>query len=157
MLAIGKTKAQNSTSSDNMTFLRGSAGDLPFADSSFDIVLAMRFFHLTTVPMYFFLEMLRVSREKIIFDTFNKYSVRSFYNWALPMNSILHSKSHISQLLSCMDVTIEESHQDFIFPYGFYRNLPLSLSKPIRNIDSSVVSTSFGQSISSVSYWSISL
>ena len=154
---IGKNKLGQSPHSGDLTFLHADAGNLPFEDSSFDIILAMRFFHLTPIPMYFFLEMLRVAREKIIFDTFNKYSARSFYNWLLPMGSTLHDRSYIFRLLSSVDMTIEDSHQDFIFPYGIYRNLPLSIAKPIRSIDSSAVSTSIGQRVSTVSYWSVSL
>ena len=157
MIKIGKNKLDTSPHAGELTFLHADAGNLPFEDSSFDIILAMRFFHLTPIPMYFFLEMLRVAREKIIFDTFNKYSARSFYNWLLPMGSTLHDRSYISRLLSSIDMTIEDSHQDFIFPYGIYRNLPLALAKPIRSIDSSVVSTPIGQRISTVSYWSVSL
>jgi|TARA_Y100000817_G_scaffold135724_1_gene106343 ubiquinone/menaquinone biosynthesis C-methylase UbiE len=157
MIEIGKNKLGQSPHSGDLTFLHADAGNLPFEDSSFDIILAMRFFHLTPIPMYFFLEMLRVAREKIIFDTFNKYSARSFYNWLLPMGSTLHDRSYIFRLLSSVDMTIEDSHQDFIFPYGIYRNLPLSIAKPIRSIDSSAVSTSIGQRVSTVSYWSVSL
>lgn len=157
MIDIGKNKADISPHSGDLTFFHADAGNLPFDDSSFDIVLAMRFFHLTPIPMYFFLEMHRVAREKIIFDTFNKYSARSFYNWLLPMGSTLHSRYYISQLLSSIDATIENSHNDFIFPYGVYRNLPTFIAKPILSIDSSVASTSLGQHISTVSYWSISL
>ena len=72
MIDIGKDKAGLPSHSEGLSFFHADAGNLPFEDSSFDIVLAMRFLHLTPIPMYFFLEMHRVAREKIIFDTFFK-------------------------------------------------------------------------------------
>ncbi len=119
MLQQGRTKAQHADLEGTLEFLRGDAGRLPFPDDHFDTVIAMRFFHLADDPEAFLQEMHRVSNDQIVFDTFNRFSARSVYNWALPMGSRLYSKSEVSELLAKTNLTLVDVEDDFLAPYGF--------------------------------------
>jgi ubiquinone/menaquinone biosynthesis C-methylase UbiE len=157
MINIGRKKIPNSPLTGNLNFLYSDASSLPFKDSSFDIVLAMRFFHLTPHIEYFLPEMIRVSNDKVIFDTFNAYSARFLYNWILPMDSKLHKNSDISKLLLNINTKSVKSTNDFFFPYGLYRKLPFLFAKGVKYLDSRMTSTDVGKRFSTVSYWSISI
>ncbi len=157
MLQRGRKKAQLRGVSDNLEFLRGDAGRLPFPDNHFDTVIAMRFFHLADDPAGFLSEMRRVSRDQIFFDTFNRFSTRSVYNWALPMGSRLYSKSEVAVLLAKTDLTLVNVEDDFIAPYGLYRAIPNVLAQPIRAIDTTIGKTTLGDHLASVSYWNVRL
>ncbi|KDE59240.1 SAM-dependent methyltransferase [Halostagnicola sp. A56] len=153
MLQHGRQKAKHADVAGELDFLRGDAGRLPFPDDHFDTVVAMRFFHLADDPEGFLQEMRRVSRDQIVFDTFNRFSSRSIYNWALPMGSRLYSKSEVSVLLAKAGLTLEGVEDDFIVPYGFYRSMPNALAAPIRRLDSLVGELPVTDHLSSVSYW----
>ncbi|TYT61444.1 class I SAM-dependent methyltransferase [Natrialba swarupiae] len=157
MLQQGRSKSQNAELSGTLEFLRGDAGRLPFPDDHFDTVIAMRFFHLADDPEAFLREMRRVSREQIVFDTFNRFSARSVYNWALPMGSRLYSKSEVSTLLAKTDLTLVDVEDDFLVPYGAYRSIPNSLASPIRTLDTVVGGTPITDHFASVSYWNTRL
>ncbi|AHF98764.1 S-adenosylmethionine-dependent methyltransferase [Halostagnicola larsenii XH-48] len=157
MLQRGRQKAQHVDVSGNLDFLRGDAGRLPFPDDHFDTVVAMRFFHLADDPEGFLREMRRVSRDQIVFDTFNRFSSRSIYNWALPMGSRLYSKSEVSVLLAKTELKLEAVEDDFIVPYGFYRSVPNVFASPIRRLDSLVGTLPITDHLSSVSYWNTSV
>ncbi|WP_255170177.1 methyltransferase domain-containing protein [Natrononativus amylolyticus] len=153
MLQQGRTKARAAGVSENLEFLRGDAGRLPFPDDHFDTVVAMRFFHLADDPEAFLSEMRRVSKHQIVFDTFNRFSARSVYNWALPMGSRLYSKSEVSVLLAKTDLTLTDVEDDFIVPYGAYRSIPNVLASPIRTLDRAVGKFPASDHLASVSYW----
>ncbi|MFC4246788.1 class I SAM-dependent methyltransferase [Natribaculum luteum] len=153
MLQRGRKKAKQAGVSDHLEFIRGDAGRLPFPDDHFDTVVAMRFFHLADDPAAFLSEMRRVSREQIVFDTFNRFSARSIYNWALPMGSRLYSKSEVAVLLAKNDLTLVDVEDDFLVPYGLYRSIPNALASPIRSIDRAVGEFPVTDHLASVSYW----
>ncbi|MDJ1431066.1 class I SAM-dependent methyltransferase [Halostagnicola sp. A-GB9-2] len=153
MLQRGRQKAKQANVSENLEFLRGDAGRLPFPDDHFDTVIAMRFFHLADDPEGFLREMRRVSRDQIVFDTFNRFSSRSIYNWALPMGSRLYSKSEVSVLLAKTELKLEDVEDDFIVPYGFYRSIPNALASPIRSLDTMIGEVALTDHLASVSYW----
>ncbi|WP_254762909.1 class I SAM-dependent methyltransferase [Natrinema marinum] len=153
MLQQGRRKARNAETEGTLEFLRGDAGRLPFPDDHFDTVVAMRFFHLADDPEAFLREMRRVSREQIVFDTFNRFSSRSVYNWALPMGSRLYSKSEVAVLLAKTELRLEDVEDDFLLPYGLYRSIPNGLASPLRRLDESVGELPVTDHFASVSYW----
>lgn len=154
MLQQGREKVKNNGVSDSIEFLRGDAARLPFPDDYFDTVFAIRFFHLAETPASFLREMSRVSREHVFFDTFNRYSTRTVYNWLLPMGSRLYSESEVERLLRSADLTLTNETHDFILPYGFYRQIPDEIASGFREADTTVGDTPIGNLLASVSYWS---
>ena len=132
MLRQGRRKAGPDSTAQ---FIRGDASRLPFPDDHFDAVVAMRFFHLAEDPHAFLAEMCRVSSDQIVFDTFNRTSTRSIYNWALPMGSRLYSRGDVETLLRSHDLTLEDVRDDFLFPYGLYRILPGVIARGIYRAD----------------------
>ena len=155
MLQQGREKARRAGVSDHLEFLRGDAARLPFPDDHFDTVVAMRFFHLADDPDSFLGEMRRVASEQIVFDTFNRFSTRSIYNWALPMGSRLYSKSEVSVLLAKNDLTLRNVADDFLLPYGLYRITPNMLASPLRSIDRVAQRLPGIDHLASVSYWDV--
>ncbi|MDQ2049309.1 class I SAM-dependent methyltransferase [Natronolimnohabitans sp. A-GB9] len=153
MLQQGRKKSQNAELEGTLEFLRGDAGRLPFPDDHFDTVIAMRFFHLADDPKAFLEEMRRVSRDQIVFDTFNRFSARSVYNWALPMGSRLYSRSEVAILLAKTDLTLVDVEDDFIVPYGLYRSIPNGLASSIRSLDKAIGKLPVTDHLASVSYW----
>ncbi|MCU4750450.1 methyltransferase domain-containing protein [Halobacteria archaeon AArc-curdl1] len=155
MLQQGRKKAHASGVDDSLEFLRGDAGRLPFPDDHFDTVVAMRFFHLADDPAAFLSEMKRVAREQIVFDTFNRFSSRSVYNWALPMGSRLYSANEVSVLLAKNSLELVDVEHDFLAPYGLYRAIPNVLASPIRTLDRAVGRLPLTDHLMSVSYWNV--
>ncbi|MFC3957355.1 class I SAM-dependent methyltransferase [Halovivax cerinus] len=153
MLKQGRKKARDAGVSDNLEFLRGDAARLPFPDDHFDTVVAMRFFHLADDPHGFLREMRRVSREQIVFDTFNRYSTRSIYNWALPMGSRLYSSREVEALLEANELSLHRTTNDFLLPYGLYRITPNVLASPLRSLDRFVGGVPYADRLASVSFW----
>ncbi|MCU4801029.1 class I SAM-dependent methyltransferase [Halobacteria archaeon HArc-gm2] len=153
MLQQGRTKAQAAGVDDHVEFMRGDAARLPFPDDHFDVVMAMRFFHLADTPASFLAELRRVSKEQVVFDTFNRFSTRSLYNWALPMGSRLYSRWEIDRLLDGANLELASDEHDFVLPYGFYRKIPNSLAAAFRSLDTAVGKSPVGDSLASVSYW----
>ncbi|PCR90835.1 class I SAM-dependent methyltransferase [Natrinema ejinorense] len=153
MLQQGRRKTQDTELAGSLEFLRGDAGRLPFPDDHFDTVVAMRFFHLADDPEGFLEEMRRVSRDQIVFDTFNRFSTRSVYNWALPMGSRLYSKSEVAVLLAKTNLTLVDVEDDFLLPYGLYRSIPNGFASPLRALDEAVGKLPISDHFASVSYW----
>ena len=153
MLHQGRTKAHAVGIDDDIAFLRGDAARLPFPDDHFDAVFAMRFFHLAATPVRFLSEMARVSRHQVFFDTFNRGSLRSVYNWLLPMGSRLYSASQVNGLLAEVGLTLAGSEHDFVFPYGLYRTIPDSIATPLRGLDEAIVGNRVGELFATVSFW----
>ena len=153
MLEEGRQKAQAAGVSDTLEFMRGDAARLPFTDDHFDSVVAMRFFHLADTPKSFLAELRRVSSEQVFFDTFNRFSTRSIYNWALPMGSRLYSRYEVDSLLEKSDLELVNAEHDFVFPYGFYRQIPDDVASAFRSLDTKLLSVPGLDRLSSVSYW----
>lgn len=155
MLRQGRERAQAAGVADQLEYMRGDAARLPFPDNHFDTVIAMRFFHLMHEPEQYVEEMRRVSREQIFFDTFNRYSARSLYTWALPMGSRLYSAKEVRRLIDGAGLELVHSEHDWVFPYGFYRELPNVLASGFRTIDNAIGKTPAGRPLASVSYWDV--
>lgn len=153
MLQQGREKVRSNGVTDRIEFLRGDAARLPFPDDHFDSVFAIRFFHLAETPASFLREMSRVSRDQVFFDTFNRYSTRTVYNWLLPMGSRLYSESEVTRLLRNAGLTLRDESHDFILPYGFYRQIPDEIASGFREADTTVGETPLGNLLASVSYW----
>jgi len=157
MLQQGRQRAQFAGVTDSLEYMRGDAGRLPFPDDHFDIVFAMRFFHLADTPAEFLQEMCRVSNDQIFFDTFNRYSTRSLYNWALPMGSRLYSSEEVYSLLETANLKLVSAGHDWIFPYGLYREIPNRVASGLRWVDDGVHGLPLGDRLASVSYWNARL
>ncbi|MFW5937801.1 MAG: class I SAM-dependent methyltransferase [Halanaeroarchaeum sp.] len=153
MLRQGRAKAKTAGVNDHLEFMRGDAARLPFPDDHFDVVFAMRFFHLADTPETFLKEMARVSKDLVFFDTFKAYSTRSAYNWMLPMGSRLYEDEDVHDLVDGAGSTLEDSAHDFVLPYGLYRKIPDWLADPLREVDTSVIENDVGERLASVSYW----
>ncbi len=157
MLDQGRKKATATGVGENLCFMQGDAGRLPFPDDHFDAVLAMRFFHLAPDPEGFIKEMRRVASAQVFFDTFNRYSTRSIYNWALPMGSRLYSDRETRELVVGAGLDVASVERDFVLPYGFYRAIPRGIADPFRSADTAVGRTVLGDRLASVSYWNTRL
>ena len=157
MLRLGREKARAAAVEDRHVLVRGDASRLPFPDDTFDAVYAIRFFHLADTPARFLSEMRRVSRDRVVFDTFNAFSARSVYNWLLPMGSRLYSRGEVAQLLEASGLELADEAHDFVVPYGVYRELPGGLAQSVRQLDSTVLGTPLGRHLASVSYWTASV
>ena len=153
MLEEAREKARAAGVMDHLEFMRGDAARLPFPDDHFDAVFAMRFFHLADTPASFLSEMSRVSRDRVFFDTFRRFSARSLYNWLLPMGSRLYSGSEVERLLSGAGLRLERVEHDFRFPYGLYREIPDGVARAFRQTDVAIGRTPLGPPLASVSYW----
>jgi ubiquinone/menaquinone biosynthesis C-methylase UbiE len=153
MLQQGREKARAADVDDHVEFMRGDAARLPFPDDHFDTVIAMRFFHLADTPAAFLAEMRRVAKEQVVFDTFNRFSTRSIYNWALPMGSRLYSRWEVDRLLDGAGLELVGEDHDWILPYGFYRKIPNELAASLRSLDTAIGETPVGEALASVSYW----
>jgi ubiquinone/menaquinone biosynthesis C-methylase UbiE len=153
MLGEAREKARAADLMDHLEFTRGDAARLPFPDDHFDAVFAMRFFHLADTPASFLSEMCRVSRDRVFFDTFRRYSARSLYNWLLPMGSRLYSETEVERLLSGAGLRLEGAAHDFRLPFGFYRELPGNVAEAIWRADTAIGRTPLGPPLASVSYW----
>jgi SAM-dependent methyltransferase len=153
MLDQGRQKARAAGLTDSLSFMQGDAGRLPFPDDHFDAVFAMRFFHLAPDPEGFMAELRRVAKEQVFFDTFNRYSARTVYNWALPMGSRLYSTREAKELIVDAGLELAAVEHDFVLPYGFYRAIPGWVARPFRAADTALGETPIGDRLASVSYW----
>jgi ubiquinone/menaquinone biosynthesis C-methylase UbiE len=153
MLQQGRQRAGSAGVADRLELLRGDAERLPFPDDRFDAVLAMRFFHIADTPTTFLSEMRRVTREQVVFDTFNDYSTRMLYNWALPMGSSLYTADEVNGWVERAGLELDGVDHDWIIPYGFFRQAPSRVASAFRALDRAAVGTSLGSRLASVSYW----
>jgi ubiquinone/menaquinone biosynthesis C-methylase UbiE len=157
MLGQAREKARAAGVADAVEFMRGDAARLPFPDNAFDVSFAVRFFHLADTPETFLAEMRRVTREEILFDTFNARSARTIYSWLLPMGSRLYTPAEVHDLIESSDLELRNVDHDFVVPYGLYRQLPGSIAGPVRSFDNAFLRTPVGRRLASVSYWSASV
>lgn len=155
MLQQARSKEHRLDPTGTIAFLRGDASSLPFPDDAFDTVIAMRFFHLVDSPVAFLRELGRVAKTRVVFDTFNSYSLRSIYNWALPMGSHLATRREVTGWIDRTSLELEFAEHDWVLPYGFYRAVPLTLARLIRPIDARLVRLPLGNRLSTVSYWRV--
>jgi len=153
MLQEGRQKAQRAGLGDHIEFMRGDAARLSFPDDHFDAVFGARFFHLADRPTEFLTEMARVSRRQVVFDTYNRYSGRSLYNWALPMGSRLYSRREVESMLDDAGLHLTHEEHEFVVPFGLYRKLPGSVADAFRQADTAVGATPLGDRLASISYW----
>ena len=154
MLGEGRRKAERAGVTDAVEFMRGDAARLPFPDGHFDAVFAVRFFHLVDTPEEYLAEMARVSKNLVVFDTYNRLSGRVLYNWALPMGSRLYSRSEVDRLIDGAGLHLTGEHHEFLVPFGLYRKLPGGVARAFRRAESTVGDTGPGNRLASISYWS---
>ncbi len=150
MKGVGKARERGL----GVEFLRGDAKRLPFPDNTFDLVVGMRFFHLVDEPAAYLREMARVSKSRVVFDTFNRGSARVVYNRFLPMGSRLYSEDDVDEVIEEAGVELVDRNDDFVVPFGLYRAIPKTLAKGFRSVDGAVQSVG-GDSLSSVTYWMV--
>jgi SAM-dependent methyltransferase len=153
MLGEGRKKAHRAGVAGDIEFMRGDAGRLPFPDDHFDAVYAVRFFHLADTPEEYLAEMARVSRDQVVFDTYNRVSARAVYNWALPMGSRLYSRDEVEGLIDGAGLRLEGETHEFVVPFGLYRKLPWTAARGFRRAEKSVDGTPLGDRLASISYW----
>ncbi|WP_123538985.1 class I SAM-dependent methyltransferase [Halosimplex salinum] len=153
MLGEGRDKARRTGVDDHMEFMRGDAARLPFPDDHFDSVFAIRFFHLVDEPEAYLREMARVSKGQVVFETYNRFSGRSLYNWALPMGSRLYSRSEVDSMIEAADLRLTGETHEFVVPFGLYRKLPGSVARAFRTVEETIDRTSLGDRLASISYW----
>jgi ubiquinone/menaquinone biosynthesis C-methylase UbiE len=153
MLQQGREKARAEGVEARLDFMRGDGARLPFPDDYFDATFAIRFFHLANTPGSFLSEMRRVTKEQVFFDTFNRFSSRTLYNWLLPMDSRLYSEREVHRLLDRAGLRLRNGDHDFLLPYGFYRKIPGGVAEQFRRADTTLGRTPLGPSLASVSYW----
>ncbi|MFB6215617.1 MAG: class I SAM-dependent methyltransferase [Candidatus Aenigmatarchaeota archaeon] len=156
MLKIAREKASEKGLESKITFLKTDAENLPFEDETFDIVMAIRFVHLMVEEKPFLEEMKRVSRDRLVFDTFNLSSFRILYNFALPMQSHLYTKKDIEDVAEDLGLTVESRIHDFVIPFGFYRHMPDLSAGFLKWIDRGAQKRRFWKKLASVTYWSLS-
>ena len=153
MLQEGREKARAAGVDDRLEFMRGDAARLPFPDGHFDAVFAVRFFHLVDTPEEYLAEIARVSKDLVVFDTYNRLSGRVLYNWALPMGSRLYSRSEVDRLIDGAGLHLTGEHHEFLVPFGLYRKLPGGVARAFRRAESTVGDTGPGDRLASISYW----
>jgi len=153
MLGEGRAKAQRAGVDDHLKFMRGDAARLPFPDDHFDAVFAIRFFHLADSPEEYIREMARVSNEQVVFETYNRFSGRALYNWALPMGSRLYSRREVETLLDAGQLYLVDETHEFVVPFGLYRKLPGGVAKAFRSAERGLDRTPLGDKLASISYW----
>lgn len=105
------------------TYLRGDATRLPFQDDAFDYTVSVRSAHVIPeerFPAYVH-EIGRVASEAVFFDTFIHPSLRSTYNWALPMESTLYRDRDVAETIrDTVGATLDEHRSEFVLPYASY-------------------------------------
>ncbi len=134
-------------------FLRVDGSRLPFPDDSFDIAVAMRFFHLVPEPTPYLQELVRVSRGPVVFDVFRSPSARLLYNRFLPMGSHLYSDTDVREFVTDAGADVVDHDTDFLVPFGLYRSIPKSIAKGFRAADSALQPA--GDNLGSVGYWMV--
>jgi hypothetical protein len=113
----------------------------------------MRFFHLTDTPHRYLAEMARVSRGRVIFDTFNDRSARRLYTWMLPMGSRLYGTGEVHALVTDAGLEVVAAADDFVLPYGLYRQLSEPAARAVRRSVAPVRASPLGGRLASVTYW----
>jgi len=153
MLEIAYNKAKERGVESNIDFIRADAENLPLKDSSFDVVMAIRFMHLVDEPSKYLKEMKRVSKDKILFDTFSFSSFRILYNRLLPMGSKLYSDEEVNDLAKKCNLNIMKKLNGFAVPFAVYRYSPDFIIGAFQNINEKMLNIDLGRKLSSVNYW----
>lgn len=120
----------------------GDAFSLPFAASSFDAVVALRFaFHYRDLAP-FLSEMRRVTNPAgaLIFDTYT-WSPRAL--WALGARRwggrvYLHSRRRVAESATGLGLRVEAAHPCFLFSPYLYRLSPLPLERALEALERKV-------------------
>lgn len=154
MLEQAAAKAHETGVTPMPSFVRGDGKRLPFPDDAFDLVVAMRFFHLVDEPRAYLSEMARVSRGPVFFDTFSAPSARLLYNRFLPMGSHLYTDDEVEAFVDAEDLRVAEHDADFFFPFGLYRITPRAVASGLREVDDAIQSVG-GDALGSVTYWRV--
>ncbi|MFB6283053.1 MAG: class I SAM-dependent methyltransferase [Halobacteria archaeon] len=154
MLEEARKKISSTGFGGSVDFLRGDGKNLPFPDDSFEVAVAMRFFHLADEPAEYLKELQRVSKNYVVFDTFSKSSARRTYNSFLPMGSNLYTDDDVHGFVDKADLKVVDSKKDFFFPFGLYRVTPKKLAKGVRKVDRKMQDV-VGDGLCTVQYWKV--
>lgn len=152
MLEVGREKAEERGVEDNIEFVQGDAKNTDYDDEEFDVATSLRVFHVIDDAEALFREMKRLTNDRILFDFFNLWSKRIFYNKFLGMDSTLRRKKKMKKLLSKSGFYNIEVKRDFLYPYGFYRHTPRPIPRLYNKIDQKMGNTFPLKKLSSVIY-----
>jgi len=136
--ARAKTQQLPADERARISFEQGDCKQLSFSDNQFDYVTSLRFIHLIKNPYPYLQEMVRVAREKIVFDIFSLHSLRLLYNPLLQMGSHLHRSSKIISLLDQLDVERVKIARKFTVPFGAFRLADDGLADTLEKVDHSL-------------------
>jgi len=123
-------------------YVLGDAFELPFIRKGFDTTVSMRFLHLVSPENIEDLvnEVARVTKGRFVFESLHPMSLRILYQWALPQNSRMYSKSFLKEKFEEMEVVSGvKYHQGLCIPYGFYQCLPFDLAEELCELDDKIV------------------
>lgn len=140
---------------ERIDFRQGDCRQLDFPSNHFDYVSSLRFIHLTKNPSPYLQEMVRVAKEKVVFDFFSLHSLRLAYNPLLQMGSHLHRASKMLSLLDQLDVRRVRIARRFTVPFGALRLAEGGLANILERIDRGITSN-YGK-FCSVVYFSAEL
>ncbi|NOQ55329.1 MAG: methyltransferase domain-containing protein [Nanohaloarchaea archaeon] len=123
--------------------VRGDAKMLPFKNNSFDCVTSMRFMIHYDDLSVFLKEMSRVSKKHIIFDTPNKYSLKTIVSFATNVTKKIFGFSYMSwfsekdmrKTFDSLNLKVIGVRKTFFLPQGIYRFLPYPLARAAKRID----------------------
>lgn len=152
MLEVGREKAEERGVEDRITFVQGDAKNTDYDDEEFDIATSLRVFHVIDDYKALFNEMKRLTNDRVLFDFFNLWSKRIFYNKFLSMNSTLRRKRKMKKLLVKNGFYNIDIRRDFLYPYGLYRFTPSPFPWLYNKIDKTVGRTFPFKKFNSVIY-----
>jgi len=123
--------------------VRGDAETLPFKNNSFDCVTSMRFMIHYDDLSIFLKEMSRVSRKYIVFDTPNKYSLKTIVSFATNVTKKLFGFSYMAwfsekemrKTFDSLGLKVVDVRKTFFIPQGIYRFMPYSLAVLVKKMD----------------------
>lgn len=123
-------------------FAQGDAFQLPFADTSFDAVIALRFlFHFADVES-FLKNISRVLEPQgiTVFDTFlwSPRTWRPFDPARWGGSVYAHSPKQIEKAALDLNLTVIEREYCFLFSPYIYRRLPMAVVRALMGIERSV-------------------
>ncbi|NOQ55613.1 MAG: methyltransferase domain-containing protein [Nanohaloarchaea archaeon] len=127
--------------------VRGDAEMLPFKNNSFDCITSMRFMIHYDDLSIFLKEMARVSKKHIIFDTPNKYSLKTIVSFATNITKKIFGFSYMSwfsekEMMNFFDslgLKVVDVKKTFFIPQGIYRFMPYSLAVLVKKMDDFVL------------------
>lgn len=133
-----KVKNTAAARQGRINFEQGDCKQLKFSDNEFDCVTALRFIHLTKDPMPYLQEMVRVAKERVVFDIFSLHSLRILYNPLLQMGSHLHRASKILSILDQLEVKRVKLARRFAVPFGALRLARNEVADILEQVDYSL-------------------